>query len=182
MLHDHYAPHASQSHAQEAQTTIPSRPLHASDIDEAQRTPIRALPFEAYLFRGEAAGLRWSLHRQDVLRVLWDSDRPIGAYEIAQSLGADGVPKHPTIIYRCLRALEDARLVIPVISWKRFVISPDPAAACWGLLLCKNCRRHLPVDLTAQQARLNTKLAGRGFQPRAVSVEAEGLCRACQVH
>ena len=182
MLHDHYAAHAPQNHAQDAEATIPSRSPHASDTSDGHRMPMRALPFETYLSRGEAAGLRWSLHRQNVLRTLWEADRPIGAYEIAQVLGSDGVPKHPTVIYRCLRALEEARLVISVISWKRFVISPDPEAACWGLLLCKNCRCHLAVDLTAQQARLNTGLAGRGFLPRAVSVEAEGLCRACQVH
>lgn len=106
----------------------------------------------------------------------------MGAYEIAHLLGTGRIPKHPTVIYRCLHAFQHARLVVPVITWKRFVISPDPSVPCWGLLLCKSCRSCTSFDLTLDQARLNAKLAERSFMGRELSVEVEGLCRACQRH
>ena len=184
MRHEYFAGStgAPYAHSQGSATLEPFEDPNRPDIKDRDRPPMRALPFEAYLIHGESSGIRWSPHRENVLRALWNANRPMGAYEIAHVLGTSRGPKHPTVIYRCLHAFQHARLVLPIITWKRFVISPDPSTVCWGLLLCKSCRSHLPVDLTTQVVGLNTRLAERGFIPRDVSAEVEGVCRACQVH
>jgi len=151
-----------------------------SDAVERQPAPMQRMPFKAYLAHGLRGRARWTENKVTVLQAVWSADRPIGAYEIADRLAIDGVPMHPAVVYRCLHTLVDARLVVSVISWKRYVISPDPSVACWGLLLCKSCRSHLAVDLAAQQARLDLRLAERGFAPRHHSAEVEGTCGRCQ--
>jgi Fur family zinc uptake transcriptional regulator len=143
-------------------------------------TPNRRLPFETYVSHGTAAGIRWTGRREDVLRLIWSVEQPLGAYEVAERLGGHGASVvHPTSVYRCLRCLEAAGLVLPVVTWKKHVLSPDPQVRCWGLLLCRHCRSCMPVDLTAGRERLDRRLSARGFAPRTYSAESVGACLAC---
>ena len=137
------------------------------------------LPFEAYLRHGAEAGIGWTELRRRVLRLLWGAARPLGAYETADRLRADGRRVAPVTVYRCLAAFEEAGLILPVVTWKRYLLSPDPARGWWGLLLCRSCGAATPVDLADAGGSAERALAKRGFVPRRWALECEGRCRAC---
>ena len=137
-------------------------------------------PFELYVRHGTEAGLAWTLLRKRVFRTIWSADRPVGAYEVAERLGDAGRPVSAVTVYRCLGAFEQAGLVVPLVSLKRYLLAPDPAAGPWAFLLCRVCGSCSPVDLRPARDRLERKLrAAGGFQPRRYAVEWHGLCRAC---
>lgn len=142
--------------------------------------PKRRLRFEDYVAHAAAGGLRMTERRRDVLRLIWNAARPIGAYEIAEQLGQNGASAHPAIVYRCLHRLAQAGLIIPILSWKRHVIAPVPGVGRWGVLLCSNCRACTPVDLGGEHQLLIRRVHVAGWTPRTWSAEAEGLCRACR--
>jgi Fur family transcriptional regulator, zinc uptake regulator len=137
------------------------------------------LPLELYVSRGSEAGVQWTLLRKTVLQMLWGTGTPLGAYEAAERLSSPGCRVHPTSVYRCLHCLVKARLVLPIISWKKFLISPDPDNASWAVLLCRSCRSCTPVDLTVECAELDQGLASRRFSQRIMSAECQGLCSEC---
>jgi Fe2+ or Zn2+ uptake regulation protein len=86
---------------------------------------------------------------------------------------------HPTSVYRSLRCLVEAGLILPVVTWKKFLIAPDPGGGLWALLLCRACRSCTPVAFSDECPELSQRLSRRGFVRRTCSAEAEGLCRGC---
>lgn len=141
--------------------------------------PDLRLPLDVYVSQGREAGIRWTELRLAVLRLFRDSAAPLGAYEAAARLTAQGTAIMPTSMYRCLRALDDAGLVVPIVTWRRFLLSPDPAVPLWGALLCAGCRSCTLVDLGHLHAEACRRVGAPGFRPRSWSVEAVGCCRAC---
>ncbi len=141
----------------------------------------RRLPIEVYLAHGMNAGLRWTQLRERLLRLIWEAETPLGAYEAAERLGEAGRPAHPTSVYRWLQCFEQAGLVLPIVTWNRYLLSPNPGVKLWGLLLCRSCRSCSLVDLTAEHEALERKLEERAFTSRLSCVECEGRCRLCQV-
>ena len=142
--------------------------------------PAGRLPFDAYLLRGEEAGLAWTAIRRAVLHLLWSAAAPLGAYQAAERLSTPARRVHPTSVYRALRGLVGAGLVVPIVTWKKYLISPDPGAArLWAALLCRSCEGCTLVELPDGRTELERRSAARGFAPRLCSAECEGICRAC---
>ena len=81
------------------------------------------LPLELYVSRGTQAGVHWTTIRKAVLHLLWGAGMPLGAYETAERLSTPGCRVHPTSVYRGLHCLVNAKLVLPIVSWKKFLIS-----------------------------------------------------------
>jgi Fur family zinc uptake transcriptional regulator len=143
-------------------------------------TPAGRLPFDAYLTAGSEAGLRWSLMPRSVLHLLWSAAEPLGAYQAAERLSTPARRVHPTSVYRGLRALVDAGLVVPIVTWKKYLISPDPGTPrLWAALLCRSCRSCTLVEVAGGRAELERRSRRRGFAPRLCSAECEGTCRTC---
>lgn len=138
------------------------------------------LPIEAYLAHGASAGLRWTELRERLLRLIWSVSAPLGAYEAAERLSARGRSAHPTSVYRWLQCFERAGLVLKIVSWNRFLLSPNPTVPLWGLLLCRSCRSCAVIDLTPESDPLDRMLAERSFSQSRRCVECEGRCQACQ--
>ena len=78
--------------------------------------------------------------RRRVLETVWESHRPIGAYDILAKLNQDGGRTAPIIIYRALEFLMDNGLVHRLASLNAFIGCSHPEhdhAA--GFLICKEC-------------------------------------------
>ena len=143
-------------------------------------TPPGRLPLDAYLSRGTQAGIVWTAARRAVLHLLWSAAAPLGAYEAAERLSTPSRRVHPTSIYRALRCLVEAGLLVPIVTWKKYLISPDPGGGrLWAALLCRGCRSCTLVEIASGKAELGQRSAGRDFEPRLCSAECEGLCSAC---
>jgi Fe2+ or Zn2+ uptake regulation protein len=135
--------------------------------------------FEAYIRAGEKRGLPWTDLRLAVLRLLWRDRQPWGPYEISKALRRDGTGPFPNSIYRALRSLRAAGLIVPVVSSKRFRISPDPACADWGVFLCSTCQglTLTPLDDVADSLRRLATM--HHFAARDVLIESRGECETC---
>jgi Fur family zinc uptake transcriptional regulator len=140
---------------------------------------VRRLPLEAYRLHGSEAGLRWTGTREAVLRLIWGSGKPLGAYEAAARLSSPERPVHAASVYRCLNCLSEAGLILPLLAWKKYLISPDPGVRTWGVLLCGGCGACSAVDLSGQADALHRRCAEYRFVPRAFAAECEGRCGGC---
>jgi Fe2+ or Zn2+ uptake regulation protein len=114
-----------------------------------------------------------------LLRLIWSAGAPLGAYEAATQLAVPGRSAHPASVYRLLQSFQEAGLVLPIVTWNRYLVSPDPAVRLWGLLLCRSCRSCTAVDLASEQEALDRRLEARAFAGRRCCIECEGECRAC---
>lgn len=145
-----------------------------------KRVADRRLSIELYLAHGTNEGVRWTPLRERLLRLIWQAETPLGAYEAAERLCEHGRVTHPTSVYRWLQCFEQAGLVLPIVTWNRYLLSPNPAVKRWGLLLCRSCRSCTAINLEEDRKELEQRLKERGFNPRIFCVECQGRCRICQ--
>ncbi len=138
-------------------------------------------PLDEYLRVGDTRDVLWSALRTQILSLLWKSRKPWGAYGIAERLSRGGSKKHPNSVYRAIRNLETARLVIPIITWSRYVISPDPGIASWGVILCSRCRNFSVVPMPDEGRWLWSIARGVGFRPKWAAMECIATCEACSI-
>jgi Fur family transcriptional regulator, zinc uptake regulator len=140
----------------------------------------RRLPIEAYFAHGASTGLRWPQLRERLLRLIWSARRPLGAYEAAERLSRRGHRTHPTSVYRLLECFERSGLVLPVVTWNRYLLSPDPAVTLWALLLCRRCGACMAVAMAGEQEALARRIEAHGFATRRCCIECEGQCHFCK--
>lgn len=144
------------------------------------RTPSPDYPFEAYCIVAEERGLDLTPLRLEVLSALWRSNEPMGAYDIVRELARAGFLKgYPNSVYRTLDTLIEAGLVVSIVSWKRFIISPDPSQLLWAINLCDRCgsRGCLPMQKVSDQIVYTA--ARERFQVDRIHIECIGICRDC---
>lgn len=152
----------------------------SGEEDEPDTRAGSLLPLDEYHRIGGSRNVRWSPLRADVLALLWKSREPWGAYGIAERLSRAGERVHPNSIYRCLKRLEAAGLVIPVVTWNRYVISPDPRASGWGVILCATCRKCEVVAMPEEHRRLRRAARSAAFRPTWATIEYVAKCSSCR--
>lgn len=127
-------------------------------------------------------GLRLTALRRRVLELVWQSHKPLGAYDILAVLSEqDGRRAAPPTVYRALDFLLDNNLVHRIASLNAFIGCNHPEHAHQGqFLICRDC--HVAVELehkTISDAIVESAL-GVGFAVEGQTVEVIGLCAACQ--
>ncbi|MBD24539.1 MAG: Fur family transcriptional regulator [Candidatus Marinimicrobia bacterium] len=118
--------------------------------------------------------------RRRVLETVWESHRPIGAYDILAKLNQDGGRTAPIIIYRALEFLMDNGLVHRLASLNAFIGCSHPEhdhAA--GFLICKECGSTVEIESKKLNDALASSVAARGFAVDTQVVELRGLCPHC---
>lgn len=127
-------------------------------------------------------GLRLTPIRKRVLELVWQSHRPLGAYEILAQLSETGGRQvAPPTVYRALDFLLEHSLVHRLASLNAFVGCSRPHQAHQGhFLICRLCKmaRELPhgaIDLAVTQAA-----ARLSFQVEQQVVEVTGVCAPCR--
>ena len=125
-------------------------------------------------------GLRFTALRRRVLTLVWDSHKPIGAYDILDKLGGEGKAAAPPTVYRALDFLIEAGLVHRLDSLNAFIGCPDPARSHAGqFLICRQCRTVLEIDDPDIDAVVARKAEGLGFTQVHQMLEVQGLCSRC---
>lgn len=135
-------------------------------------------PLEAY-GSGSGRPLDWTPLRKEVLELLWSERRPLGAYAISRALREAGGKGQAVSVYRVLRWLEDAGLVVHIASLKRYLIAPRPLPTDWLVLVCRACNWVNPLPSPSLGAVVRTRSLSRKFRPRHVALECLGLCPDC---
>lgn len=126
-------------------------------------------------------GLRFTSTRRRVLELVWNSHKPIGAYDILEVLGKESTSAAPPTVYRALDFLIEAGLVHRLDSLNAFIGCPDPASRHAGqFLICMSCRTVTELSDVEIEDLVERRAAERDFSATRQMLEIEGLCKNCR--
>src|SRR3954466_3263903 len=119
--------------------------------------------------------------RRQVLEVLLESHKPLGAYEIMDRAGAVGTRPAPITIYRALDFLRDNGLVHRIESRNAFVACVHAHAAGDHVvfLICERCGTVGEASSAEVTATLRSAARAAGFTPKSPVIEISGVCAHC---
>ena len=128
-------------------------------------------------------GLRLTALRRRVLELVWQSHKPLGAYDILAVLSEiDGRRAAPPTVYRALDFLLEHGLVHRISSLNAFVGCNHPGEMHQGqFLICRQCHAAIELDQDDISAAIVHSAASVGFSVESQTVEIVGLCASCQV-
>ncbi|WP_185265774.1 Fur family transcriptional regulator [Halopseudomonas xiamenensis] len=130
----------------------------------------------------ERAGARLTALRKRVLELVWQSHRPLGAYDLLDTLARedDRRPAPPTV-YRALDFLQEHGLVHRIASLNAFIGCASPEHTHQGhFLICRNCRVAIELEQTLIHPAIAEVAQRMGFAVESETVEIAGLCAHCQ--
>jgi Fur family zinc uptake transcriptional regulator len=126
-------------------------------------------------------GLRLTRIRRRVLELVWNSHKPVGAYDILDVLGREGQRSAPPTVYRALDFLIDADLVHRLDSLNAYVGCSHPYSSHTGqFLICRDCRSVAELDDKEISTLVDRKANELGFSAVRQMLEIQGLCPECQ--
>jgi Fur family zinc uptake transcriptional regulator len=127
-------------------------------------------------------GLRLTALRKRVLELVWQSHKPLGAYDILAVLSEqDGRRAAPPTVYRALDFLLENGLVHRIASLNAFVGCSHPTHAHQGqFLICRNCHAAIELEQAAISEAIVSGAQSVGFVVEGQTVEVVGLCAGCQ--
>ena len=117
-----------------------------------------------------------------VLELVWNSHRPLGAYELLDRLTGEGHKPAPPTVYRALEFLLEQKLVHRIASRNAFIGCTHPGAAHAGyFLLCESCGNAEEIaDVSALAKAVEKAAAVADFAVHSQTLELTGLCRHCR--
>ncbi|MDI1301640.1 MAG: Fur family transcriptional regulator [bacterium] len=129
----------------------------------------------------QASGARLTPLRRRVLELVWNSHKPLGAYELLDRLTAEGHKPAPPTVYRALEFLLEQKLVHRIASRNAFVGCSHPGAVHSGyFLLCECCgNAEEMADNRALVSAVEKAVATAGFIVHSQTLELTGICRHC---
>ena len=120
--------------------------------------------------------------RRQVLEVLLESHKPLGAYEIIDRAAATGSRPAPITIYRALDFLREQGLAHRIESRNAFIAcgqnhnSGDPVV----FLICEKCGAVGEAASAAVADTIKTASRAAGFTPKTPVIEISGTCAHCK--
>lgn len=127
-------------------------------------------------------GTRLTSLRKKVLLLVWQSHKPLGAYDIMAKLSDDeSKPIAPPTIYRALEFLKQQGLVHKIESLNAYAgcTRPSHNNAC-QFLLCSNCGIALEMASSSISEAINLDANKYNFIIDHATIEISGLCPLCQ--
>ncbi len=127
-------------------------------------------------------GLRLTALRKRVLELVWQSHKPLGAYDILASLSEeDGRRAAPPTVYRALDFLLENGLVHRIASLNAFIGCNQPEHLHQGqFLICRQCHAAIELEQAAISQAIVAAAAAVGFVVEGQTVEVLGLCAGCR--
>ncbi|CAE6880705.1 Zinc uptake regulation protein [Pseudomonas marincola] len=127
-------------------------------------------------------GLRLTTLRKRVLELVWQSHKPLGAYDILAVLSEeDGRRAAPPTVYRALDFLLENGLVHRIASLNAFVGCNQPELAHQGqFLICRTCHAAIELEQAAISDAIIQCAQTVGFTVESQTVEVVGLCAGCR--
>ncbi|KAF1070118.1 MAG: Zinc uptake regulation protein [Pseudomonas citronellolis] len=157
---------------------LPSTPLACRPHDHANCVASALAEADVLCAR---QGVRLTELRRRVLELVWQSHKPLGAYDILAVLSeADGRRAAPPTVYRALDFLLENGLVHRIASLNAFVGCSNPEHAHEGqFLICRECHTAIELEQPAISEAIVQGAKGVGFQVQSQTVEVVGLCAGC---
>jgi len=125
-------------------------------------------------------GVKLTPLRRQVLDLVVDAARPVGAYELLDRLRESQGRAAPPTVYRALEFLIEQGLVHRIESLNAYVGCADPDHAhAWQFLICRDCGQAFELDDRRIRNAIAKGAAERGFQVGRQTVEITGTCARC---
>jgi Fur family zinc uptake transcriptional regulator len=127
-------------------------------------------------------GVRLTALRRRVLELVWQSHKPLGAYDILAVLTEeDGRRAAPPTVYRALDFLLENGLIHRLASLNAFTGCAHPQNAHQGqFLICRQCHTAVELEDGATNHAIAQSANAVGFIAETQMVEVVGLCSGCQ--
>ena len=127
-------------------------------------------------------GLRLTALRKRVLELVWQSHKPLGAYDILAVLSEqDGRRAAPPTVYRALDFLLENGLVHRISSLNAFVGCSHPEHPHQGqFLICRTCHAAIELEQKSISDAIISSAHDVGFTVEGQTVEVVGLCAGCR--
>jgi Fur family transcriptional regulator, zinc uptake regulator len=127
-------------------------------------------------------GVRFTTLRKRVLELVWQSHKPLGAYDILETLSRDdGRRAAPPTVYRALDFLQEQGLVHRIASLNAFIGCASPEHRHEGqFLICLNCHIAIELDAGGISQAIAAAADSHGFDVQGETVEISGLCSQCR--
>ena len=128
-------------------------------------------------------GVRLTPLRKRVLELVWQSHKPLGAYDILDMLSReDGRRAAPPTVYRGLDFLLENGLIHRLASLNAYIGCRHPEVAHVGyFMICKQCNNAYEL---AQHTAIDTAISSEaelmGFVVETQMVEIFGTCATCR--
>jgi len=128
----------------------------------------------------EAKDTRLTDIRKRVLKAIWLSHKPVGAYDLLKIIGKDTARLAPTTIYRAIDFLMENGLVHRLASLNAYVGCPHPESDhAPQFMICSDCGTAAELEEDAASKLLVRAAAANGFKVRSQVVELSGTCSHC---
>jgi len=127
-------------------------------------------------------GVRLTALRKRVLELVWQSHKPLGAYDILAVLSEqDGRRAAPPTVYRALDFLLENGLVHRIASLNAFIGCNHPEHPHQGqFLICRHCHTAIELERPAIAEAIDSAAGSAGFTVEGQTVEVVGLCSNCR--
>jgi Fur family zinc uptake transcriptional regulator len=124
--------------------------------------------------------LRLTPIRELVLKLIWQSHKPLGAYDILPALADAGFNSAPPTVYRALDFLQEQGLVHRIASLNAFMGCNHPENHCHNsFLICRQCHSAVELESPAISKAVKKTASEIGFAVESETIEIAGICPAC---
>ncbi len=129
-----------------------------------------------------ASGARLTPIRRHVYEALHESQKPLGAYDLAEVLSPKGRRLAPITVYRALDFLIEQGLAHRLASKNAYIASANAPETqdTAAFLICESCGSVDEVSSQELSASVSQLMAGKTFRPKDKVLEISGLCVQCQ--
>lgn len=118
--------------------------------------------------------------RERVLELIWQSHKPLGAYDVLAELTSEGHSAAPPTVYRALDFLQQYGLVHRIASLNAFTGCAHAGEHHTGMfLICRSCGNVLELKEPSVTTAIEDAASAEAFHPEAVTLEVAGLCPGC---
>jgi Fur family zinc uptake transcriptional regulator len=130
----------------------------------------------------DARGIKLTVLREAVLRVLTGSHKALGAYEIIDKMNQQGRRLAPISVYRIIDVLVEAGLVHRLESKNAYFacLSRHTDSASMVILLCEGCNRVAETEAPEAWGAIEAITHDNGFSVSATVLEIQGQCPDCR--
>jgi len=124
--------------------------------------------------------VRLTEQRRKVLRLVWESDRPLGAYDILAAIRHELPKAAPPTVYRALDFLIEQGLIHKLETLHAYVGCPHPEQPHAGqFLICNRCGDVTELEDPSIASSLGAAARASGFSLENRVVELSGTCAEC---
>lgn len=127
------------------------------------------------------AGQRFTKIRRLVLEMIWQSHRPLGAYELLPAIKQAGFNSAPPTVYRALDFLQELGLVHRISSLNAFIGCSHPGHQCNScFLICDKCQLAVELESPKLASAIADITVEMGFSVEREHLEIVGKCPNCK--